>query len=258
MEEQLGLTALFNQYLAGLGNSILSAVHLTAKDPQHPWENWIVMELLVVAILMITVAILRSGLSVENPGKLQHVFEMIRGFLKTSAEEAGVHHAEQYVPYIGTIFIFILSMNLIGLVPAFESPTMSPWVPAGLAIVTFFYYNAMGFKANGVGYLKHFMGPVWWLAPLMVLIEIMSHFIRPLSLTVRLFGNMFAGEQITNVFLTMNVPGMVQPAPRGSWVCHRFGLHVFVACIQAYVFTLLAIIYIAGATAHDHEDILAQ
>jgi F-type H+-transporting ATPase subunit a len=258
MEEQLGLTALFNQYLSGVGNSLLGLVNLTAKDPRHPWENWIVMELLVVAILMVTVAILRAGLSVENPGKLQHVFEIIRDFLKTSAEEAGVHHADQYVPYVGTIFIFILSMNLIGMIPAFESPTMSPWVPAGLAIVTFFYYNAMGFKANGIGYLKHFMGPVLWLAPLMVLIEIMSHFIRPLSLTVRLFGNMFAGEQITNVFLTMNVPLWAIPLARLVGVLISLGLHVFVALVQAYVFTLLAIIYIAGATDHGHEAALAE
>jgi F-type H+-transporting ATPase subunit a len=195
---------------------------------------------------------------VENPGKLQHVFEMIRGFLKTSAEEAGTHHADQYVPYIGTIFIFILAMNFIGLVPVFESPTMYPWVPAGLAIVTFFYYNAMGFKANGFAYLKHFMGPVLWLAPLMVCIELMSHFIRPMSLTVRLFGNMFAGEQINHVFLTVPAPTWLLPLPR--LVAEQVGLalHVFVALVQAYVFTLLAIIYIAGATAHEHENVLEQ
>jgi F-type H+-transporting ATPase subunit a len=258
MEEQLGLTALFNQYLAGVGNSILNLVHLTAKDPQHPWENWIVMELLVVALLMITVAIVRAGLSVENPGKLQHVFEMIRDFLKTSAEEAGVHHADEYLPYFGTLFIFILSMNLIGMIPAFESPTQSPWVPAGLAIVTFLYYNMKGFKANGIGYLKHFMGPVLWLAPLMVVIELMSHFIRPLSLTVRLFGNMFAGEQITNVFLTMPVPVWAAPLSKLIGVLISLGLHVFVALVQAYVFTLLTIIYVAGATEHGHDEELAH
>jgi len=258
MEEQLGLTALFNQNLAGLGNTILDIVHLKAKDPQHPWENWIVMELLVVVRLMIVAAIVRSGLSVDNPGKLQHTFEMIRGFLKQSAEEAGVHHAGQYIPYVGTIFLFILSMNLIGLIPVFSSPTSEPWVPAGLAICTFLYYNAMGFKANGVAYLKHFMGPVLWLAPLMVLIEIMSHFIRPLSLTVRLFGNMFAGEQIINVFETMAVPVWAQPLSKLIGVQIGLGLHVFVALVQAYVFTLLAIIYIAGSTAHGHEDVIAQ
>src|SRR5262249_47819996 len=143
-----------------------------------------------------------------------------------------------------TIFIFILAMNLIGIVPTFESPTMFPYVPAGLAIVTFLYFNTQGFKANGLGYLKHLMGPVWWLAPLMIPIEIISLFIRPLSLTVRLYGNMYAGEQVTLVFISLTkilIPVIF------------YALHVFVSLVQAYVFTILTMIYVAGATAHDEH-----
>jgi len=243
MEHELWLTALFNDYLAGLGNAILSLVGMTAEHPTHPWENWIVMELLVVALLMITAAVVRSALSADKPGKLQHIFESVYGFIKYTAEEAGLHHGERYVPYLGTLFIFILSMNLIGIVPTFESPTMFAQVPAGIAIWTFLYYNFHGIRETGTGYAKHFIGPVLWLAPLMILIELIGHFARPLSLTMRLYGNMFGGEQVTLVFLSLTY--VLIPAV-------FMGLHVFVSFIQAYVFTLLTTIYVSSATAHEH------
>jgi F-type H+-transporting ATPase subunit a len=250
-EHELGITALFNEYFAGLANWILSLVGLTAKDPTKPWENWIVVELLVVALLMLVAALVRSSLSAEKPGKLQHLFEMIQGFIADTIHQVGVHHGEQYVPYVGTVFLFILSMNLIGIIPAFESPTMAPWVPAGMAICTFLYFNAMGFKAHGIKYLGHFAGPVRFANPIATLaiclfmlpIETVSIFIRPLSLTVRLYGNMFAGEQVTLVFL--NLTKLVVPVI-------FMALHVFVALVQAYVFTLLTIIYVDGATSHEH------
>jgi len=249
MEHELGLTTLFNNYLAGLGNGILGLFGRPTSE--RPWENWLVMEILVVALVMIAVAILRSRLSVEKPGTLQNVFEGIYGFINTTIDEVGVHHGKDYIPYIGTIFIFILSMNLIGIIPAFESPTMVPFVPAGLAIFTFLYFNAMGFKAHGPGYLAHFAGPVRFpnklatigIIAFMVPIELISVFIRPLSLTVRLYGNMFAGEQVTNVFLDLTK--LVIPVI-------FMGLHVFVAFVQAYVFTLLTTIYISAAVSHEH------
>ena len=252
MEHELGLTTLFNHYLAGLANAILRVFGMTAEHPEHPWENWIVMELLVVSLLVITVAILRSSLSVDKPGKLQHIFEMFHEFFTTTVNEVGIHHGEKYIPYIGTIFIFILSMNLIGIVPAFESPTMAPWVPAGLALVTFVYFNAVGFQAHGIKYLAHFAGPVRFPNPIanvaiilfMLPIEIASVLIRPLSLTVRLYGNMFAGEQVTSVFLGLTK--IVIPVI-------FMGLHVFVAFVQAYVFFLLTTIYVSVATAHEDE-----
>src|SRR5438094_627029 len=160
MEHELGITALFNTYLASLANAILGFFGVAAEHPDKPWENWIVVELVVVALIMLAVAVLRASLSVDKPGTLQHLFESFRGFIHDTVEQVGIHHGEQYVPYIGTIFIFILTMNLIGIIPAFEAPTMSPWVPAGLAVVTFIYFNTMGFRANGIGYLKQLTGPV--------------------------------------------------------------------------------------------------
>ena len=251
MENELGLTALFNQYLAGPGNALRHLIGLSGPT-ERPWDNSVVMEILVVALLVVTVAILRSQLSVDKPGKLQHIFEMLHEFFTTTVNEVGLHHGEKYIPFIGMLFVFILSLNLIGIVPAFESPTMSPWVPAGLAIVTFVYFNAMGFAAHGIKYVAHFAGPVRFPHPaaniaiilFMLPIEIVSVFIRPLSLTVRLYGNMFAGEQVTNVFLSLTK--IVIPVI-------FMGLHVFVALVQAYVFFLLTTIYIAGATAHEDE-----
>ena len=251
MEHELGLTTLFNNYLAGLANAILGLFNITTEHPDRPWENWIVMELLVVALLVVVVAILRTRLSIDKPGKLQHIFELLHGFFVDTIEQVGIHHGEKHLPYIGTIFIFILSMNLIGTVPAFESPTMEYWVPPGLAIVTFFYFNAMGFQAHGIKYLAHFAGPVRFANPIgniliivfMFAIEIFSVSIRLVSLSVRLYGNMFAGEQVTNVFLSLTK--IVIPVI-------FMGLHVFVSLIQAYVFFLLTTIYISLATSHEH------
>jgi F-type H+-transporting ATPase subunit a len=251
MEHELGLTALFNDYLAGLGTAILGIFQVHPENAARPWENWLVMEILVVALLMITVAILRSSLSAENPGTLQHLFESVYGFITSTVEQVGIHHGRQYAPYIATIFIAILSFNLIGIIPGLESPTMVPYVPAGLAVATFIYFNAMGFRANGIKYLGHFAGPVRFANPIataaivlfMVPIETASIFIRPLSLTVRLFGNIFAGDQVTLVFLQLTK--LVFPVI-------FMGLHVFVSLVQAYVFTLLTAIYISGAVAHEH------
>lgn len=243
MEHELGLTALFNDHLAGLGNAILSAVGMTAEHPARPWENWLVMEILVVAILVVLVTVLRTQLSAENPGKIQHLFEAMYGFLEHQAHEVGIEHPEKYMNYFGTLFIFLLAMNLIGAFPAFESPTITVAVPAGLAVCTFLYYNGMGFAAQGIGYLKHFAGPLWYMAWLMIPIEIISHLARPLSLTVRLYGNMFGGEQVTGAFLSL--AHLVIPVI-------FMGLHVFVGLLQTYVFTLLTMIYVSMATAHDH------
>jgi F-type H+-transporting ATPase subunit a len=144
----------------------------------------------------------------------------------------------------GTLFVFILFSNLLGVIPGLESPTMFPQVPLGCALVTFAYYNWMGIRANGIGrYLAHFAGPIPAMAPLMAPIELISHMARPLSLTVRLFANMYAGEQVTLVFISLAY--LVAPAL-------FMGLHVFVAFLQAYVFTLLTMTYVGQAVAHEH------
>jgi F-type H+-transporting ATPase subunit a len=242
-ETEVWSTVLFNRFLAGPLDSFLSAIGKPAADPAHPWENWITMEILVVAIILVLFGVLRSKLSVDNPGKLQLTFEAMYKFVMSQTDDA-VEHGKKYAPFFGALFVFILFMNLIGVIPGFESPTMTVSVPLGLAVVVFLYYHWMGLREQGVGkYLAHFVGPMIALAPLMIIIEIISHFARPLSLTVRLFANMFAGEKVTLTFLSLTF--LVAPAV-------FMGLHVFVAFLQAYIFMLLAMIYVGGAVAHEH------
>jgi F-type H+-transporting ATPase subunit a len=241
-ETELWITKLFNDYLAGLGNAALGLVGIHAEP--RPWANYVTMEILVALIIVVLFAVLRPRLSADNPGKLQHTFEVVYQFVHGESEEQVGHEGPHFIAYFGTIFIFILFMNLIGVIPGFEAPTMSPSVPLGCAAATFIYYNLMGIRANGVGkYIAHFAGPMPLLAPLMFPIEVISQLSRPLSLTVRLYANMYAGEQITMVFLSLTyflVPAVFM------------GLHVFVSLLQAYIFMLMTMMYVAGATAHEH------
>jgi F-type H+-transporting ATPase subunit a len=243
-EHELWVTALFNKYLPGVANTILSKAGVAVENPEHPWANYIVMQFVVALVVIVMFAILRPQLSADRPGRLQHVLEVIYDFLGGQADEVVGSHGRHYLHLFTTIFLFVLLANLLGVVPTFESPTMFPPVPLGIALVTFAYYNLMGFKAQGVGgYLKHFGGPMPLMAPLMIPIEIISHVGRLLSLTVRLYANMFAGEQVTLVFISL-VPLGVPAA--------FMGLHVFVGFLQAFVFALLTMIYVSGAVSHEH------
>lgn len=243
-ESELWLTRLFNDHLAGVGNSILSLFRTHAENPARPWTNFITMQLLVAVIIVVVFSLLRSRLSMDRPGKLQHIAESMYQFLRGQSDETVGHHGHKYLPFFITLFVFVLFCNLIGIVPTFESPTMVPAVPAGCALAVFLYYNAMGIRENGLGkYAAHFAGPIPAMAPLMIPIELISHMARPLSLTIRLFANMFAGEQVTLVFLSLTY--FLIPAA-------FMGLHLFVALLQAYIFALLTMIYVGSATEHEH------
>lgn len=244
-EHELWFTALLNKFLAGPANAVLSLAGMHAEDPSKPWANYMSMEILVILLLVAAAALIRSSLSVEKPGNLQLGFEAIYSFLKDQAHEIIGHGYQRYVPFFVTVFIFVLASNLLGVVPTFESPTMFYYVPAGIAICSFVYYNTMGFREMGVvKYLGHFAGPMWWLAWFMFPLEIISHCIRPVSLTIRLFANMFAGEQVTIGFMSL-LPYIVPVV--------FMGLHVFVSFIQAFIFTVLSIAYVGGAVAHEEH-----
>jgi len=187
---------------------------------------------------------MRGRLSADKPGKLQQSFELIEEFVRGQSEESVGHDGPRYLAFFGTLFIFILFCNLIGIIPGFESPTIAPSVARGLRHRCICYYNLMGFREQGFGkYLVHFAGPMPLLAPLMVPIELISHMARPLSLTIRLYANMFAGEQVTLQFIALTYLGI--PAL-------FMGLHLFVSFLQAYIFMLLTMIYVGGAVAHEH------
>jgi len=242
---ELWFTELLNNYLAAPAQAVLNLVGMQAADPARPWANFVAMQILVALIMVVLFALLRSSLSVDKPSKLQHVFELIYNFQRGQADEIiGHHDGPKYVAFAGTLFIFVLFGNLIGVVPSFESPTMFAPVPAGCAMATFLVYNILGFSSNGAGYLKHFTGPIPWLTPLMLPIEVISHLARPMSLTIRLYANMVAGEKVTLVFLALTyflVPAVFM------------GLHVFVSLIQAFIFMVLTMIYIGGAVSHEEH-----
>lgn len=182
--------------------------------------------------------------SLSNPGKVQQILELVVEFLNGQLEEIIGHGAKKYLPMVATIGIFILLMNLCGQIPGFASPTSSINVTVGCALVVFLYYNYLGIRKQGlVPYLKHFAGPVPWMAPLMVPIEIISHLARPFSLSVRLFANIFGEHQVAAVFFAL-VP-FILPLP-------IMALGLFASFLQAFIFMVLTMIYIAGAVSEEH------
>jgi F-type H+-transporting ATPase subunit a len=238
------LTKLFNEYFAGLAIWLLNLFHLKPEDPAEPWADFMVMQILVTVILIVLFAFLRGRLSVSRPGATQHIFELIHGFVSDEAEGQVGHDGHKHVVLFETLFIFLIFCNLIGIIPGFISPTQVIYVPVGCALLAFLYFNWVGVRKQGLlNYGKHFMGPIWWLAWLMFPIEVIGTFARLLSLSVRLFANMYAGEKVTLVFLSLTY--LIAPAL-------FMGLHVFVGLLQAYIFVLLTMIYVAGAVAEEH------
>jgi F-type H+-transporting ATPase subunit a len=175
---------------------------------------------------------------------MRNLMELIFEFLVKIGEDIMGHKAIQYIPLLGSCFVFILFMNLLGLVPGFLPPTDKMNITVGLALVIFFSTHVFGVKENGIAYFKHFLGPVWWMAPIMLPIEIISHLARPMSLSLRLFGNISGDHAVVAGFMSL-VPFVVPTI--------FMGLGVFVSFMQAFIFTVLSMIYIAGAIAHEEE-----
>lgn len=271
MHEELNWVAiLLNKWFGGVALALLSALHVTPKDPAYPIPNYVAASFAVFVISVIFFLWLRPRISVERPGATQQVMEMlltnpmgvgIRDLLDENIEHGG----RNYLPMVGAISIFILFANAISLIPAFQSPTGHPSVPLACAILTFLYYNWAGLKNHGpVGYAKHFAGPIPALAILIFPVEIISHSARLLSLTVRLWANIFASELIYLIFLGLCLAPAVSVGhahPVLGVLLGIFpavipvaflGLHLFVAVVQAFVFTILPSLYIGMATAHEH------
>jgi F-type H+-transporting ATPase subunit a len=252
MPEQLWFTHILNQLFGSSVTSLLRALHFEPKYPTAPISNSLSMELLVFSFLLIVFLLVRSRLSVDRPGPLQHTFEGIEGFIQGQSDEIIGHHSEAYTPFLAALGFFILFCNLIGVIPGFESPTAVPIVPLGCAICAFVYYQTQGFKHAGIGYLKHFLGPSdptmslvirIPLALLLLPIELISHLARVLSLTIRLFANMYAGDMVTLVFISL--------VPLGVPILF-LGLHIGVSLLQTYIFILLTTVYLSGAVAEEH------
>lgn len=245
MHEQLWLTEKLNHLFAGPVTALLNAIGVHPHDAHNPITDPVAMQLLVVFVLLLFFVAVRARLSVDNPGKAQHLMEMVQETIAGQAEEIIGHDYKRFVPYVMTVAFFILLSNLLGLVPGFLAPTQFPSVPLGLAICTFAYYHFHGVRQQGVlHYLKHFAGPVWWLSWLMFPIEIISHSARVMSLTIRLYANMFAGEMVTLAFFSL--------IPIGVPVIF-LGLHTLVAFVQTMIFVILTMIYLAGAVAEEEH-----
>jgi len=243
MHDENPFTALLNRYFGDLATRVLHAVHVQPYNAQAPITETFAMEILVLGLLLLFFVLVRISLNVENPGPIQQIAEMLHGFVSGQADSIIGPDAQRYVAFTTTVLVFVLLSNLLGMVPGLIAPTSVPTVPLGVALLCFFYYHYHGIREQGAGYLKQFVGPIWWIAPMMLPIELISHFARILSLTVRLYANMFAGEMVTLVFFSL-VPIAVPLV--------FMGLHLGVALIQAYIFMLLTMIYVSQSVAHDH------
>ena len=205
---------------------------------------------LVVLILLIIGIYVRSHYAggedrtVPSPKTgLLNIVEVGVDMLRNLVRSIITHRPDQYFPLLGGVFIFVFVNNVLGLIPGFPPATTTVSTNLAIGLTIFLYYNYRGFATSGPGYIKHFMGPVWWLAPLMFVIELISHAVRPISLSLRLAGNITGDHMVIGVFGDLTY--VLIP------VIFMF-LGLFVCFIQAFVFTMLSSVYIAMATSHDH------
>jgi F-type H+-transporting ATPase subunit a len=203
----------------------------------HVTYMWLTMALLLVLAYLTT---RRLHLL---PGAGQGLMELVVGGFLDFMERVMGHHAKAHLPIIGGIVLFIITANLLGIIPGLFTPTANLNITAGCALTIFLYYQYIGFRRHGLAYIKQFTGPIWWLAPLMLPIEVISHFIRPFTLALRLFANM-QGHEIVLIIITLLVP-LFAPLPIVL-------LGIFVSFIQGFVFMLLSMIYIASAEEEHH------
>ncbi|MBZ0111081.1 MAG: F0F1 ATP synthase subunit A [Thermoanaerobaculia bacterium] len=223
---------------------LLSVTGLAARWGHIEVPDHVVMSLVVLVVLTVIAVSLSLVISEDNPGRFQMFFEelvqSLRGMIDS---QVGKGASDSYLPLIGAFAFFIFLANFCGLFFFLSVPTSNTNTTFALAFISFFFYNFIGLKRHGFGYIKHFLGPIWWLAPLLFVVEIVSHNARWLSLGLRLFGNMFGEHTVSGVFNSL-VPLLV-PLP-------LMALGLFAALIQTFIFIILTTVYIAGAEAEEH------
>jgi F-type H+-transporting ATPase subunit a len=206
--------------------------------PPHVTYSWIII------LILVGLGLLASRSISLVPKGAQNVFELVIGGLEDFMVEITGEEGRAFFPFIATFFLFIMFCNLIGLLPGFLSPTSNINTTLSLALCTFVYTHYLGIKYHGAKYIKHFLGPIPALAPLFFPIEIIGHFARVLSLTLRLFGNIM-GEDLVLAILLFLAGQFLAPLP-------MMFLAVFTSVVQAFVFTLLSMMYFAGSMEHAH------
>lgn len=276
-EQVTWLTQFVNHHLGHFALALLSALHIQPSNPELPIPEQVVMAIVVVIVGTVLALVLRSRLSVEKPGAMQQVAELLLtnplGFGIKDLLEENVHHgASKFIPFVGSISVFVLLSNLMGAFPSsfLRAPTGVVTVPLSCAILTLIYFNWQGIRHHGVGrYVLTFAGSpkdagAWVLAILLFPVEIVSTTARVLSLTVRLWANMFASDLIYLIFLGLLAGGASfgwSKSPVLGVVLAIFpaiipvafiGLHIFVSVIQAYVFTVLPSVYLGLAVSEEH------
>ncbi len=205
----------------------------------------VIMALLVLVVCSIVFPLAGRRVSKDNPSSFQQFLEMIVGGLRDLLHDIVGPHSDRFLPIIGGFAVFIFVSNIFGLFFFLQPPTANINTTVALGLTAFLYYNYQGVRAQGIGhYLAHFGGPIWWLAPLMFIIEVIGHFARILSLAMRLFGNIFGEHTATGIFMGM-LP-FVLPWP-------MMGLGIFGAFLQTFVFIMLTMVYIGGAVAAEEH-----
>ncbi|MCW7752926.1 F0F1 ATP synthase subunit A [Desulfobotulus sp. H1] len=204
----------------------------------HVIYSWVVMAMLI------GVGFLATRTITMIPGKLQNFFELLISSIEEFMVENTGEEGRWFFPIVGTIFIYIFVSNLVGLVPGFFPPTASLNTTASCALVVFFMTHFIGIKYHGVHYIHHFTGPVWWMIPIILPIEIIGHLARVLSLSFRLFGNMM-GHELVLIILFVLAGAFFAPLP-------IMAMGIFVALVQAFVFFLLSVMYFTGSMEHAH------
>jgi len=243
LEHSLWIVDAFNRVFGPPVTAVLGLLGIKVADPLHAIPDYLVM-VIIVAVLLVVLLGLASRKPALVPGPRQGIAEILVQMFEGLIVDTVGPEGRKYLPVVATVGLFVFGCNMIGLVPGFMSPTSKLNVTLGCALVVFFYYHAQGVKAQGLKYFKHFMGPIPALAPLMIPIEIISHFSRPVSLSMRLFGNIFA-EELLIVIMASIIPFFL-PLP-------FMAVAIFTALIQSFVFVLLSCIYIAGAVAQEEE-----
>jgi len=244
LEHSLFLVDLFNKIFSKPISFLLAQIGIEVKNPEHLVPAHVVMSLIVMTALILFFGISSRRLKLI-PSKFQSILELIIQAFENLLVDTIGERGKKYLPLIGTIGLFIFFCNILGLVPGFMSPTSKLNVTLSCALAVFVYYHWQGIKSQGFfKYLKHFTGPIPVLAPLLLPIEIISHLSRPVSLSIRLFGNIFAEELLIMVIASI-IPFFL-PLP-------FMAIAIFTATIQAFVFVLLSCIYIGGAVAHEEE-----
>ncbi len=215
--------------------------------PPHLTFTWLVMGILVVGGVLGTRALR------PVPGPFQNFVEVVIEAFDGLLEQMIGKQGPQFLPFIGTAGLFILTSNLLGNIPGFQPPTANWNTTVALAVTVFLYYNYCGIRKHGLlNYLKHFCGPILPLAPLMFIIEFIGHLARPVSLSIRLFGNIFGEESVITILLSLAWLVM----PYFIWLGIMLPLSLFTSVVQTFVFIMLSMVYIAGAVeegAHGEE-----